>query len=400
MRALDRSLRRVFAALLLWGVGFGLYNYLWPNYAARLGADGVALGLLFALTTLVNTVVALPGGWLADRCDRRRVILLGWWFAVPSAATWALAGDWRALIPGIILYNGSNVLVPALQSYVAARAPADRVASTFTLVFSASSLGPVLSPAVGGYLAARLGMRTVFWLAFGLFALSAVVLHGIAAEPGVRPARRPAGARAGLRDTLAAGRDVWVLSSLAAVVIGVDTLAWPFFPALLKDRGGAGDVAIGWYGALVSLSAAVAVALSGRLGERLGASRTLAWAQGLLAGATALLAGAPGRPAAVTTSLALRGTLDGSRTLLTSQVGASVPRERIGRAFGVYNLMVGLVGAATPYLGGWLYRRSPSWPFWVSVPLLLIVAATVPRALARGLGRAAAPARVGAGARA
>jgi DHA1 family inner membrane transport protein len=380
LRALDRSLRHVFAALLLWGVGFGLYNYLWPNYAAGLGANGVELGLLFALQTLVNTAVALPGGWLADRFDRRRVILLGWWIAVPSAVVWALAGGWQALIPGILLYNGSNVLVPSLQAYVAGRAPADRVASTFTLVFAASSLGPVLSPAIGGYLAARLGIRSVFWFAFALFAASAVVLHGIGS---VAP-RAPAARRArGAGDLLAAGRQVWMLSVLAGVVIGIDTLAWPFFPALLKQAGGAGDVAIGWYGALVSLSAAVGVALSGRLGERLGPSRTLSWAQGILAGATALIAGAPGQPAAVTASLALRGTMDGSRTLMTAQVGASVPPERIGRAFGVYNLVIGVAGAVTPYVGGWLYQVAPSWPFWASVPLMAAVAALVPRALGR-----------------
>jgi MFS family permease len=407
MRALDRSLRRVFFALLLWGVGFGLYNYLWPNYAARLGANGVELGLLFAVTTLVNTVVALPGGWLADRLDRRRVILVGWWIAVPSAVIWAVAGDWRALIPGILLYNGSNVLVPALQAYVASRAPGERVASTFTLVFSASSLGPVLSPAIGGYIAERLGIRAVFWFAFALFALSAVALHGIVPEGGragsaagqARPA--PVAGPGGLRDLLGAGRDVWALSVLAAVVIGVDTIAWPFFPTLLKQSGGAGDVAIGWYGALVSLSAAVAVALSGRLGERLGSSRTVAWAQGVLAGATALIAGAPGQPAAVTASLAMRGTLDGSRTLLTSQVSAAVPPERIGRAFGVYNLVIGLAGAAAPYLGGWLFQLSPSGPFWASVPLMAGLAVVLPRVLARGPGRGPAAgraARVGAGA--
>ncbi len=385
LRALDHSLRRVFLALLLWGVGFGLYNYLWPSYASSLGANGIELGLLFALQTLVNTVVALPGGWLADRFDRRRVILVGWWIAVPSAVVWALAGGWQALIPGILLYNGSNVLVPALQAYVAGRAPADRVASTFTLVFAASSLGPVLSPAVGGYLADRLGIRAVFWLAFALFAASALVLHGIAAvAPQALPARSGrVRRRVALGDLLAASRAVWVLSILAGVVIGIDTLAWPFFPALLQARGGAGDVAIGWYGALVSLSAAVGVALSGRMGERLGASRTLAWAQSVLAGATALIAGAPGRPAAVTASLALRGTLDGSRTLMTAQVGATVPPERIGRAFGVYNLVIGVAGAITPYVGGWLYQVAPTWPFWASVPLMAAVALLVPRALVR-----------------
>ena len=382
MRALDPSLRRVYVALLLWGVGFGLYNYLWPNFATGLGANGVELGLLFAVTTLVNTVVALPGGWLADRFDRRRVILIGWWIAVPSAILWALAGSWQALIPGILLYNGSNVLVPSLQSYVASRAPAERVASTFTLVFSASSLGPVLSPAIGGYIAQRLGIRMLFWLAFALFAASAVALHGIEGTTAAR--RAPGPRRSGLGDLLGAGRQVWILSALAAVVIGIDTLAWPFFPTFLKQRGGAGDVAIGWYGALVSLSAAVAVALSGRLGERFGASRTLAWAQGILASATALIAGAPGQPAAVASAMVLRGSLDGSRTLMTAQVSGTVAPERIGRAFGVYNLVIGMAGAATPYVGGWLYQRSPAWPFWASVPLMALVAVLVPMGLRRG----------------
>lgn len=390
MRALDGSLRRVYLALLLWGTGFGLYNYLWPNYATALGANGVDLGLLFALTALVTTVVAVPGGWLADRCDRRRVILAGWWLAVPSAALWAVARDWRALIPGVLLYNASNILLPSLQAYVADRAPRERIASVFTLVFSASAVGPVFSPVVGGYIAARWGVPSLFWIAFALFVASGAILHGLQSQRPIafggmrRLGRgRPATTPGETPPRIFADPALRSLMVLAAVVIGLDTLAWPFFPALLKQRGGAGDVAIGWYGALVSLSAAAAVPLSGRLAERLGLARVLAWGQGILAGATGLLAAAPGAPAAVIPALALRGALDGSRTLLAAQVGAVVPRESAGRVFGMYGLVTGLAGALTPYLGGWLYQRGPSWPFWTSVPALALVAAAVPLAVNR-----------------
>jgi MFS family permease len=82
---LSRDGRLLFAARIVRMFGYGSIAVILVLYLARLGFDGVAIGLVLSLTLVGDTVISL---WLtthADRVGRRRILIIG-------AVLMALAG--------------------------------------------------------------------------------------------------------------------------------------------------------------------------------------------------------------------------------------------------------------------------------------------------------------------
>ncbi len=178
---LSRDLRYLFLSILLFSFGTGMYSNIWPAYVRSLGADPVSFGLLTSVGWMAATAAALPGGYLADRLDRRWIMLATWWLAVPGPLVYIWAHTWQGLLPGVFLISLSYMGNPALQAYIVDRASPENLSYTFSLVYASVPLGMVLAPITGGYLSERYGMVPVFYLAAGLY-----LRHR---KPGRRPAR-------------------------------------------------------------------------------------------------------------------------------------------------------------------------------------------------------------------
>ncbi len=386
---LPPALRRLFLACLTWSVGSGLYFFLWPTYARALGASGVDLGVLYGLAFLLTTLAAVPGGLLADRADRRLVLVWSWLVALPAPPLYALAPDWRWLVPGVVLFFGSSFSIPALQAYVIESVPAHRVGFALTLVLAAYPLGMVVSPAVGGLMTEAWGMRATLLAASGWYALSTAIVWRLPPQPP-RPA--PAGAAGpGSRlhpSTLEPG--VVRVTLAASAVTAAMFLAAAFVPPYLEEVGGASAARIGTLGSLSALAAALSGPLLGRIADRRGPGWPAAGALLLLAAHGVLLALGPGRSLLAAGSLALRGAAEGSKGLLAWAVGRAAPAGGLGRALALFHLVSGLASTAAAYAGGWLYSVDPAWPLRVTVlaaglclPLTPLLAAGPVRPAAR-----------------
>ena len=167
-----------------------LYSFVWPNYVRDLGGTEREIGLLSSLMFATVAVTLLPGGWLADRVERRALMVVTWGLAAFAPLLYAFARSWRSLIPGAILYN-IFLGWPAMEAYIADSVPPEALARAFTLTGAGFSMGAILSPLLGGWLLPIIGMRGLFFMAFALFLLSTAVLALLApSHPRPRPAVR------------------------------------------------------------------------------------------------------------------------------------------------------------------------------------------------------------------
>jgi MFS family permease len=170
-------------ALLLWGLGEGLFLHIQPLYIRQLGATSVQIGGALAAASIVRAVAFMPSGLLADRLPRKRLILGAWVLGPAAAVLMGLARSWQALVPGLMLYAASAYCIPAINAYLAQASQGQAVERTFTTVYAAHTVGGIVSPTLGGWLAAAAGMRFVYFLAAGLFLLSAAVAVQLSAQP-------------------------------------------------------------------------------------------------------------------------------------------------------------------------------------------------------------------------
>ncbi|HEY3316229.1 MAG TPA: MFS transporter [Bacillota bacterium] len=371
-------------SLFLWSLGYGLYAFIWPAYVRELGGSSVDLGFLVAVSMLVTSLSALPGGAWADLYDRKWVLIASWAVGLPAPLIFAFAPSWQWLIPGLFFYMLSSFSNPALQAYIVHGTPPERLGVTFNLIMGAFPLGLVVSPPIGGWLAQGHGMRLVFYLSFLAFTLSTAVLFWLSSQRAPAPeagrGRRPGPFDVRLwfrgfhRKNL--DRRVLIVSAAFATVLALQNLGLPFSTPMLRDLTHLDLGAIGRLGSLASLSAFVFGPFFGRLADR-GSSGVMVLALLTFAGSLAVMAAFPTTIQIIIIGFALRGAGDGARGLMTAGLGRVIGGAALGQGYGVYNLLVGLFSVVTPYVGGWLYRLGPTWPFWATAVLIALVTAPV-----------------------
>jgi MFS family permease len=304
-------------------------------------------GLLGAVELVPLIAMALLGGAVADRFDRRRLLLLdqgalvviasalaactfaGW---TPVAALYVLAGLLAgfgavqsvvrtAMIPGLA---GPELLRPALA-----------------LNFALSQLTMVVGPALGGVTIGLLGVGA----AYTADALSCLAMVGAAAAMRPQPPDHVVD-RPGIRRSIGEGVGyVWRTKALKAS-FATDLMAMTFgmpravFPVLAVSVYHAGAAGTGLLYASVAAGGTVTALASGWLGRARRLGRILLVAVAVW-GAAVALAGFAGSLLIAAALLAVAGGADSVSAVCRATITQSITPDRLrGRMSSVHSLVV------------------------------------------------------------
>ena len=97
----------------------------WPYkslFILELGATNEILGLLVMVETLGGMFFQIPGGVLADRYGRKRVIIAAAILSFGSPLIYLFAGKWIQLAPAMILSSAASLSRGAMNALIAERA--------------------------------------------------------------------------------------------------------------------------------------------------------------------------------------------------------------------------------------------------------------------------------------
>jgi MFS family permease len=181
--------RRYFAGVLLSLTGSWIEAGAFGYVVLLLGGSAATLGLIGFLNTIPNLAFALPAGVLADRFDRRTVLLVfqgaNMGVAVALAVLWA-TGDLTIFLMGVLAFLGGTfgtLSFPAFQAYLASTVPEEDLESAVALNSLSLQLARFVGPAIAGFLLATAGPTWVFGVnAFSFLA----VLGALLLMPGSR----------------------------------------------------------------------------------------------------------------------------------------------------------------------------------------------------------------------
>jgi MFS family permease len=262
--------------------------------------DRRALGWVVALQFLPSLVLGPWFGAVADRHDRRRLLMLAESGLGLVALAYALASAADVLTMPLIyllatLWGVINALdTPARRALLPMLVTADRAASASALAGTVLLIGMTAGSALGGALVVTAGATAAFAVNAASFLADVALLATIrpAASPLVRRAPRQ------VREGLAYVWHTPILRAplLALAVIG--TLAFTMqvsVPTLIRASFGGGPSLIG-----AAFTAVTAGSLAGALiGAARGApgSRAIALAAAIMAGSMVVTAVAPAAPA-------------------------------------------------------------------------------------------------------
>jgi len=138
-----------------------------PAFLVSLGAGPAQLGLIEGLAESVASFAKLFSGYLTDRLDRRKpLVVAGYFVANAVKPLLAVTTAWWH----ILLIRFSDRLAKGVRGaprdvMVAESVPKNRLGSAYGLIQSMDSAGAIAGPLAALALLARYGIRGVFWAA-------------------------------------------------------------------------------------------------------------------------------------------------------------------------------------------------------------------------------------------
>lgn len=382
----NRNILTISTTNILYHIFNSLWELWWTLYLIEeLKTPILIVGLLATIQSTSRILFQLPGGILADRIGRKRVIVFGTSMRVVAALILLWAQNWLQVTPGMILNAVASLYSPAFNALIAESLPEERRGAAFGAYRMMTSIPRVFMPVVSGYYLDLMGIGRGVRLGLLMFALAvfvAAILRGALLTEtlgeeerrGERGFGAPLGALSQLRGTLLAMLMVSIVSGFAM------RMTWAFLSVYAYYVI---DLSTTQYGLLQTVAMGLSTPLyllSGVIADRFGRVPCILLARGLgPIDSLSLLLLRDFRPLlAAYTFIGIAGGLGGGRLRGGGFMGGPAwqaliadlvpPRDR-GKMMGAMATVTGLASLPGPYMGGYLYNFSPN--------LLLIIGSLV-----------------------
>jgi MFS family permease len=254
-----RNFRLYYSGLAVSNVGTWLQLVAQSWLVLKLTDDGRALGIVTALQFLPLLLFGAWGGVLADRTDKRRLIMWTQTLAGLQATALGVAVVTGAVNVAVV-YAASLALGainaidnPARRSFVGELVDRDELGNAMALNTAVMTTSRIVGPALAGLLIATVGVAGCFLLNAGSFAAVLVALFAIRSDELRTPPVAPRG-RGQIREGLAY---VWRTPTLRLALTMTAVIAVLAFnyqvtlPLLVRRTFGGGP---GMFGALLSVT--------------------------------------------------------------------------------------------------------------------------------------------------
>ena len=346
-------------SLFTWGMGEGMFIYFQPIYLAQLGANTMTIAAVFGAFGLTMMITHIPAGYLADRFGRKPLLLVSW--TVGMIATWFMAGS-RTLpffIAGMMLYGLTGFVSSPLNSYVTAARGKLTPARAMTLESAFYSFGAVIGPITGGAVGDHWGLRTVYFIAGGIFIISTVIVALIHSQPTDRhnPDSPPL-------KLLSNTRFLGFLGIIFLVMF-VTYLPQPLTPRFLEIERGLSLKPIGLLGSINGLGNALFNLFLGQFSARLG----LFLVQVCVMVFSLLIWRGTGL-GWYAAGFFILGGYRAARPFIFAQIQVLISSTQMGLGYGMAETVNSLSLVLAPLLAGALYTRVPTLVYSVTIGLL------------------------------
>lgn len=360
-------------ALLTWGFGEGMFFNFQPIYLKQLGSSEQQIGFILGAFGVAMAVTHIPAGRLADRFGRRPLLVSSWIVGLVSTIIMAAASGLPLFVIGLLGYGLTAFVSSPLASYVTAARGDWSVGTALSLTTATFNTGMALGPLVGGAIGDRFGLRSVYFVASGIFVLSLFCITLIKAQPIDEhdPESPPT-------DLMKNTRLLGFFGVVAFAVFAM-YLAQPLTPNFLQGerRLSLSDIGVVFaFGA--SGNAVLAVSLS-----RLKPSIGFLVAQAMVGTFALLIWRSTGVPA-LALAYFLLGGFRAARPIAMAQARALVHTSQMGLTYGVMETISAVIFILTPPLAGFIYEINPLMTYPISLTLIavsLVVSAIAPRKL-------------------
>ncbi len=355
-----------------------------PAFLASLGAGPAQLGLIEGIAESVASFAKLFSGYLTDRIDRRKPVVVAGYFAANAVKPLlALATSWVH----ILLIRFTDRLAKGVRGaprdvMVAESVPKNRLGSAYGLIQTMDSAGAIAGPLAALVLLSRYGIRSVFWAAAIPGALCVLV-----ALVGIRETKLASTGRDKGSDrvvptssTREKGKIIKLPASFYVVLVAVTLFSLgnssDMFLVLRAQNVGIRVVLAPLLGLVFNITYTLASWPAGWFSDRV--SRRMVGSVGyVIFAAVYFVFGRAQSTLAIWIAMAVYGLYNAlTQPVLKALVVETVGESVRGRALGIYFFVTSVATLAASLITGELWKHyGAAIPFYFSAVLALVAAA-------------------------
>ncbi|RLI03576.1 hypothetical protein DRO31_01440 [Candidatus Bathyarchaeota archaeon] len=359
----------------------------WALYLNEvLGASVWAISFLSMLSQSERLLFQLPGGVLADRFGRRKIIVYGTALRIFTPMLFLWAKDWVTVIPALVLNGVTSIYMPAFNAIIADSLPDDERGAGYGAYRMITSTPQIFSPVVGGFLFERMGpaqgFRLFMYLSIIVNAIVTYARHRIITETLFdeeemkKKARTRPPIKEQVKDTMTLGRTVWTMVLVAVISAFAARMVYDLVALYARDVIGLSYAQLGIVTTVGGIITTVLAMPGGMLSDRIGRKPVISLSRVLT----------PISMFGVTLSQnfyhylvsygtnALSEALGGGGRMGSAGgpawqalVADLVPKEKRATVMGTIGTITGTIAAPASLAGSWLWNNlGPVWPFRAS----------------------------------
>ena len=358
---MSRDLILFAIALFTWGTGESMFLIFQPLYMQQLGASPLMIGTILGALGISLAIAHIPAGHLSDRFGRRPLIWTAWTFGLIAAWAMALARSLPAFIIGMLFYYLTAFVSSPMNSYITAARGNLSIGRVLTFISASYNAGAIIGPWLGGQIAERYELRTIYIISASIFIVSLGTILFIRSQP-VEHIDHQSEPRQPVFN-----RRLVIYLGVTFLVMFAMYLPQPLAPNYLQNERGLDYGQIGQLGSIAGLGIVLMNlalgSLSARTGFLLGQVAMLAYA---------LLLWKSDRFGYYALAYFLTGGFRVARSLAVALIRNLAHQSRMGLVYGINETVVSSTMILAPPLAGWIYGINPATIFLVSAVLILI----------------------------
>ena len=170
-------IKGLFSFRLAFSIGRGTFAAFLPIFAGLyLGLSPALIGVLLAVNILLMSLLQVCGGNIADRFNRRALVVIGSLTNLAYLSLIPLGGNfWQLLAICALGGLGGAIAMPAASALTVEEGRRFGMGSTMAVIGMAFSIGMAIGPIISGVIADFLSVNLVFYFAAGLASIGTIL---------------------------------------------------------------------------------------------------------------------------------------------------------------------------------------------------------------------------------
>ena len=155
----NRNVLTISSTNMLYHIFNSLWELWWTLYLIEeLRTPITIVGFLATIQNTSRILFQLPGGIIADRIGRKKVIVFGTGMRIIAPLFLLTAKSWHWVVPGMMLNSLASIYVPAFNAIIAESLPQENRGAAFGAYRMMTSIPQIFMPVVSGYYLDQMGV--------------------------------------------------------------------------------------------------------------------------------------------------------------------------------------------------------------------------------------------------